>query len=185
MSISWQSTPTVDQDQPPGLDLGALAPEAGLLVTGDLVGAGWSDGATPEQVSSAACGSSGTRAPIPGDYRADVDVVGFTIPEGGTLCVSAGVGAAEQGFDVLLFETDACGVPIRLVEGEDGSPLGFGGVGPSIRWATNVDGPSTWSVLIAGYAPNDDTSVFPYEIGISLREASDALCPLRPGEVAP
>lgn len=185
IEISWQSTPSADVDQPPGLDLGALAPESGLLVAGELLGAGWSDGAMPVQLSSAACGSSGTRAPIAGDYRADVDVVGFVVPDGGTLCVSAGVGASDLGFDLLLFEIDACGVPVRLVEGDDGSPLGFGGVGPSIRWSANVDGPSTWAVLLAGYAPNDDTTSFPYELGISLREAHDALCPLRPGEVAP
>ncbi len=189
VSIAWSTwTPAVAGEpiaQPPGSSLGAVLPGQGILAAGELAGAGWDDAATPEPIVGLACGSTGTRAPIVGDYRYDADVFGITLPEGGRLCASAGVADAETGIDLLLFELDTCGVPTRLVADDGGAPLGFGRAGPSVRWAADLEAGGTFAVLIASYAPDAEAARLPYSLGLSVLADAGSLCPLRPGEVSP
>lgn len=181
---TWDDRVEDGVDQPPGASLGTLEPGTGWLIRGQLDGAGWDDLAEPELIEGPECGSSATRAPIDGDYRADVDAWALDLSEPGRLCVEAQVGDTSTGIDLLIAPLDACDVPVGwLIDPDDGAPLGLADTGPAPGWWVDVTGAGRLSILIAGYAPNLTTPL-PYRLAISLRPASDPLCGTPPSEGA-
>ncbi len=141
-----------------------------------------------------ACGSEGDRSPLAqGDYLGDVDIFVVETAESGTLCATASIAVpddgTERGWDLILYELDACSVPVSLVAGADDLPLGLGRAGPVVEWSHNVPALSRYAVLLAGFLPNDLDAPFPYELGITMVPAhpdgGPALCPFLPGELGP
>ena len=181
--VDWQTRDDDGAEQPPGTDLGLLATGDGLLILGELEGAGWDDLATPEPLvgdGGPDCARDATRAPIPGDYRADVDAWAIQVQEPGRLCVRAGIADASTGVDLLVAPVDDCGVPLPwFADPDDGEPIGFASTGPSPGWWVDVPSPGTLTIQLAAYAPNL-AEALPYRLGISLRPADEAICPILP-----
>lgn len=184
VEADWQSLSVDGADQPPGADLGELqAGEAWMLIS-QLDGAGWDDLAEPEVLSAPDCGSTATRAPIPGDYRADVDQWRLHVASAGRLCVTGGVGDANVGIDLLVARLDSCGVPGPwLVDPTDAELYGFADTGPRPGWWLDLTEPGDYTLLLASYAPNSEATL-PYRLGVALRPADSPLCPILPGEVS-
>lgn len=184
VEVQWRSLDVDGADQPPGADLGELQPGDAWMLISQLDGAGWDDVAEPEVLSDPECGSTATRAPIPGDYRADVDIWRFRVASTGRLCVEGGVGDANVGVDMLLARLDACGIPGPwVVDASDAEPYGFADTGPRPGWWLDLEEPGDYAVLLASYAPNSEAAL-PYRLGVALRSPDAPLCPILPGEVS-
>lgn len=197
--VVWTNSTAEGSDQPPGAPLAQLPEGQGILVEGTLDGTGWNALATAEARTGEACGTSGTRAPLPGDYTGEVEVYQLRVDATSTLCFRAVAGDASTSFDLTLRPLDACGVPGPPLSLEGSSvALGADRLGPAVDYAATL-GAGDWAVVYAGYLP-DSAASLPFRLGVSrpapLRgdggddsadtdAVGDILCPLLPGEVAP
>lgn len=190
VQLSWTTVNEVERnDDPRDASETSLARSAGLVIHGSLDGTGWYDGAVAETFTDESCGSSGTIIPVePGDYAADVDITRLDVADDGTLCARAIVGSDSHGWDLLLVEVDACGVPIGPVTGEDGGPLGVNLGGAEGGWWHDVTAGQRFAVVFAAYYPTDLDVDLAYSLGLSLLSPRDGdgepVCPLLPDEEA-
>jgi hypothetical protein len=168
------ATPTT---QPPGELLPELSLGEGFVLAGVLEGIGWNDVAEPAELFDEDCGTTGSRSPglVPGDWAADVHAYAVTTRVAGRLCATLSAGDTNTGFDLLLWEVDACGIPVALREA-DGTAIGLGQVGPTVEWSTSVASGDRFSLLVAGYAPNRLQTPTPYDLTVSL-VPDGTLCP--------
>ena len=177
VEVEWTSWSAPDVSQPPGATVPLDA--GGVLIEGELRGVGWSDTATPAPLSGPeGCPADGVRSPLPGDWIGDVDVYEVSVTRPGRLCVRADVGDAETGIDLIAWRLE-CGVPVSLV-GDGDEPLGLGQAGPVVGWSAEVAEGDHLSLILASYAPNEETRSLPYQLGVVLVDG--ALCPLLPSE---
>jgi hypothetical protein len=202
--LVWTPASVEGADQPPGTPLAQLPEGQGVLVEGSLDGTGWNAVATAAAVIGEACGTSGTRAPFPGDYTGEVEVFRLRVDTTSTVCLRAVAGDTATSFDLTLRPLDACGVPgPALSEEGASSPVGADRLGPAVDVMATL-GAGDWAIVYAGYLP-DRSSALPFRLGVSRPApmgagapvddtgepavpsgpAGDILCPLLPGEVAP
>lgn len=158
-----------------------------LLITGTLEGTGWSDNASKVMIDNDSCGGAvaAPRSPLEtGEYIHDVDFINVDITSTGTLCAALTQDDTSLGWDLLLYALDDCDIPGDPIE-FDSEVLGFGKGGTSGGWSYAVEAGERYSILFAGYAPNDpanDKHTVSYKVGLSMvpNEANGdlGLCPL-------
>lgn len=177
VTLEWISSDVAPDTLPPGGTLPALTVGKGVRVTGTLSGIGWHDEAVPELLSGGDCASTGRRTPpVDGDWIGDVHARQLQTSGSGRLCATFEGGDGQQGFDILLWRLDACGVPSELVMDDDGTPIGLTQAGPYIDWSVVVDGERDFSVLVAGFGPNRLEEAVDYTLTLSMVE-DGTLCP--------
>jgi len=199
--LSWQFAGEVEPNEQPGPPVGTAYVGSARLIEGQLSGIGWANGAQPVVLEGSGCGSEGTRSPVAdsGDYIGDVDVINISILEAGELCARLLIDeesvSDERGWDLLLFPLDPCDVPEPPVleaappDGEPPAPIGFSHGGGEIDWSHTVRTGEAFSVLVAGFTPNQLDAIVPYQLGLSVisspPDGREVLCPLLPSEVSP
>jgi hypothetical protein len=184
--IAWS---VFDEHADAAQEMVSLGAGQGVVVTGALEGTGWDPALSPPTITSDACGSSGTARPsATGDYTGDIDFVEFSTSEAATLCVRALFpGAADVGWDALLFPLDFCGVPGEPVA-VDGAPVGVDLGGEASEYDIPLPA-GRYLLQWSGYDPDDAERVVDYSMGISLLRPNPGggsdVCPLLPGEIQP
>ena len=190
-SVTWteqdEQEPNDSPDEAEQISL--TATNVGAVYQATAEGIGWASGMNPEVVESEECGSSGelTAGVDPGSWLGDVDTYRVTMTRSGVLCARAVVDDPEAstiGWDLLLFQLDACGVPLAAMYEGDGDVVGFGDGGAEGGWRLELDA-GTYLALFAPYSPDDLDRSFDYRIGFSLlelHEGDEPLCPLLPDE---
>lgn len=178
VEVSWtERVPGANEPLPPGLALEPLDPGEGRILRGTLVGTGYNDLGVPETVEGEDCGSTGTRAPVDGDYLGDTHAFALDLPASAALCVGVGAGDEDLGLDLLLWRVDACGVPTSLVSSTDDEVLGLGGAGPTLSWRHRLDvDAERYSLMLGAYLPNDRDREVPYTLSIAV-VPPESLCP--------
>jgi hypothetical protein len=161
--------------------------ERAVLISGTLEGTGWSDNASKVMIDNAGCTGAvaAPRSPLEtGEYIHDVDFFNIDMVTAGTLCVAVTHNDSSLGWDLLLYALDDCDIPSDPIE-LDSEVLGFAQGGTSGGWGYSVGAGERYSILFAGYAPNDplnDKRAVNYEIGISTvpneTNGNVGLCPL-------
>lgn len=183
VTATWSAVAPVDAEEPPGDERGRIKLGEGVTTTGVLAGTGWSTSETPALLTDdQQCGTQGTRTPKPraGDWVGDVDVLSVRVAEDGVICVEARTDAREVGFDLIAWRLDACGIPDRLLEDEEGEPLGWHLDGPDVLWRGSVVQGDRLALVFAGYAPNDRARSISYALSAVL--VASGPCPVAPTE---
>ena len=196
IELAWnQRTEAEPNDQPNEGNSASFEQGSAFMMSGVLEGIGWSTASEAAVLTDDACGATGSRSPIEGDYLADVDVYEVQALEEGTLCARLEVDFATltdmsecddygYGGDLLLFELDECGIPGPPLPNARGDMLGFGVGGAVAEWAFNVEESRAYAILVGGFCPNAPEVPVGYRLGISMMppnpDGSPALCPLLP-----
>jgi hypothetical protein len=170
----------------------SAAPGLSLLYTGALRSSGWNKLAAPSDSNGLGDGCETldlSEAPLDeGFYVGDLDFYAFSVPaefEGEhTLCAIVESKTPSLGWDLLLFEIEACEIAPKLVTQEE-QIIGYGMGGASSTWQTPITAGKQYAVLHAGYTvPDTELENFEYKIGLAVLPLSttgrDVVCPNLP-----
>jgi len=174
------------------VSLGVLT---GVQVQASLDGVGWDSSFDPLTMS-ATCDGERVEVPRepgrPGDWTGDLDFVRFDVDADAgeaLLCARAAFGRDDIGFDLLLYELDACGLPGAPARADSDSAdpiLGADRAGPVDGWIAPVQAGRSYAVLTAGFLAPDPMATYPYHVGLAIVPAKGGgeRCPYLPSEAS-
>lgn len=154
----------------------SLGDGQGVLVRGELMGAGWA-GDQPSDTAGT-CGALAFPYQLDGSYAGDVDWVAVEVQEAGYLCARVEIDHPTARYDLVPYRLNGCDEPSEPLLDEDELTWGYGLEGPEASWAAPVPAGARIGVALAAFWPQDSVARIPWRIGLSATRTGP--CPLLP-----